>query len=40
MILSCVIRLLISPKTSHTYNNIAKIFITQLFSEYSTHYGE
>ncbi|XP_022166117.1 uncharacterized protein LOC111030759, partial [Myzus persicae] len=40
MILSCAIRLLISPKTSYTYNNVAKMLIKQFVSEYSTHYGE
>jgi len=40
MLLSCAIRLLISPKTSYTYNNVAKMFIKQFVSEYSTHYGE
>jgi len=29
MILSCAIRLLISPKNSYTYNNVAKMLIKQ-----------
>ncbi|XP_060868148.1 uncharacterized protein LOC132943258 [Metopolophium dirhodum] len=40
MILSCAIRLLISPKTCYTYNNVAKMLIERFVSEYSTHYGE
>jgi len=39
MILSCVIRLLISPKTCYTYNNIAKGLLKHFISENPLHYG-
>jgi len=39
MILSCAIRLLISPKTCYTYNSTAKTLLRQFVSEYPLHYG-
>lgn len=40
MLLSCAIRLLISPETCHTYNFAARDLLKQFVTEYSSHYGE
>ncbi|CAI6354142.1 unnamed protein product [Macrosiphum euphorbiae] len=40
MLLSCAVRLLISPETCHAYNNVARDLLKQFVTEYSSHYGE
>jgi len=40
MLLSCAVRLLISPETCHAYNNVARDLLNQFVTEYSSHYGE
>lgn len=40
MLLSCAIRLLISPKTCYTYNSLAKMLIRKFVSNYPTYYGK